>query len=132
MVFSVPGSAPHGEGHDEVGRGLYPRGCGQAGRFRPVQGVERARTAVDQVLKAEDAVMLEHVEVGERLVGERPANRREVPVHGGDDEVAAPFVVLNVGAKVSARRSEGSEAACSFCRLANLDPLLYRNPDLRR
>ena len=97
-----------------------------------MQGVERACTAVDQFLKAEDAVMLVHVELGEGPAGERPANRREVPVHGSDDEVAAPFVPLEVGAKVRARRSEGSEVACSCRRLANLDPLLYRDPDLLR
>ena len=41
--------------------------------------------------------MLGHVQLGERPAGERPAKRRETPVHGGDDEVAAPFVVLEVG-----------------------------------
>ena len=71
--------------------------------------------------------MLVHVELGER-----PTKHRGLPVHGGDDEVAAPFVPLEVGAKVRARRSEGSEVACSFRRLANLDPLLYRDPDLLR
>lgn len=76
--------------------------------------------------------MVVHVELGERPAGERPAKRRETPVHGGDDEVAAPFVPLEVGAKVRARRSEGSEVACSFRRLANLDPLLYRDLDLLR
>ena len=79
---------------------VEPHGRVRSGK--PVQGVERARPAVDQVPEAEDAVMLVHFELGER-----PAKCREVSVHAGDDEVAAAVVAREPRAKVRAGRREG-------------------------
>ena len=75
------------------------------GRFRsgdPVLGVERPRSAVDQVPGAEDSVVLAHLERGERV-----AQRREVPVHVPDYGVAAALVALEAWAEVRVWRREG-------------------------
>ena len=105
------------------------RGVEPNGRLRPsnpVQGVERARTAVDQVPEAEDAVMLVHLELGER-----PAKRREVPVHAANDEVAAAVVALDGRAEVRTGRREGDHCHASWLpwrQSGALEPLWSLQP----